>query len=129
MLEECRENLGSRRDSEDRAQKIQYNESKEFGHIAKFWQAKKELISKTKQEQQNVAAETKARFSFLSGACPGENLVVDSGATSNIIKDREIFVSLDKNFKKSVSNASFSQSNVLRKGEVKFRMKCEKGGF
>ena len=41
---------------------------------------------------------------------PGEDLVVDSGATSNMIKDRDMFVSLDKNFKGSVSNANFSES-------------------
>ena len=58
---------------------------------------------------------------------PGEDSVVDSGATSNKIKDREMFVSLDVNFKGSVSNSSFSESEVLGKCEVRFRVKDEKG--
>ena len=110
MSRNSAENLGSRRDSENRARKIQCYECKEFGHIAKYCQAKKKFISKTKREQQNLAAETEAHFSFLSGMSPGEDLVVDSGATSNMIKDRDMFVSLDKNFKGSVSNANFSES-------------------
>ena len=60
---------------------------------------------------------------------PGEDLVVDSGATSNMIKDRDMFVSLDENFKGSVSNANFSESKTLRKGEVRFRVKDEKSKF
>ena len=95
VSKQCRENSGSRRDSEDKAQKIQCYECKEFGHIAKYCQAKKKFISKTKREQQNLAAETEAHFSFLSGVSPSEDLVVDSGATSNLIRDREMFVSLD----------------------------------
>ena len=35
VSKECRKNLSSRRDSEDRARKIQCYECKEFGHIAK----------------------------------------------------------------------------------------------
>ena len=35
VSKQCRENLSSRRDSEDRARKIQCYECKEFGHIAK----------------------------------------------------------------------------------------------
>ena len=60
---------------------------------------------------------------------PGEDLVVDSGATSNMIKDRDIIVSLDENFKGSVSNANFRESKILEKGEVRFRVKDEKGEF
>ena len=129
VSKQCRENLSSRRDSEDRARKIQCYECKEFGHIAKYCQAKKKFISKTKREQQNLVAETEAHFSFLSGVSPGEDLVVDSGATSNMIKDRDMFVSLDENFKGSVSNANFSESKILGKGEVRFRVKDEKGEF
>ena len=44
-----------------------------------------------------------------------EDLVVESGATSIMIRDREMFVSLDENFKGSVSNANFSVSENLRK--------------
>ena len=81
MSKQCREKLSSRRDNEDRAQKIQCYE-----------------------------------FSFLSGVSPGEDLDVDSGATSNMIKDRDMFVNLDESFKGSVSNAIFSESKILRKG-------------
>ena len=129
VSKQCRENLSSRRDSEDRARKIQCYECKEFGHIAKYCQAKKNFISKTKREQQNLVAETEAHFSFLSGVSPGEDLVVDSGATSNINKDRDMFVSLDENFKGSVSNANFSESKILGKGEVRFRVKDQKDEF
>ena len=41
VSKQCRENLSSRRDSEDRARKIQCYECKEFGHIVKYCQAKK----------------------------------------------------------------------------------------
>ena len=58
---------------------------------------------------------------------PGEDSVVDSGATSNIIKDREMFVSLDENFIGSVRNAKFSEAKLLGKGELRFRAKNEKG--
>ena len=116
VLKQCRENLCKRRDSEDKARKFQ---CKELGHISKFCEAKKKNISKTEREQQNLAAETDAVFSFLSGVSPGEDLVVDSGATSNLIKDREMFVSLDENFKGLVSNVNFP--------EVRFRVKDEKG--
>ena len=68
----------------------------------------KKFIGKTKREQQNLAAEREAYFSFLSRMTPGEDLVVDSGATSNMIKDRDMYVSSDDNFKGSVSNANFS---------------------
>ena len=40
-----------------------------------------------------------------------------------------MFVSLDENFKGSVSNANFSESKILGKGEVRFRVKDEKGEF
>ena len=96
--------------------------------IVKYCQATKKFISKTKRKQQNLAGET-AFNSFLSGVSPGDDLVVDSGATSNIIKDRDMFVSSDENFKKSVSNANFSKSKILGKGEVRFRVKDEKGEF
>ena len=67
--------------------------------LQKNCQAKKKFISKTKREQQNLAAETEAHFSFLNGVSPGDDLVVDSGVTSNMIRDRDMFVSLDENFK------------------------------
>ena len=60
---------------------------------------------------------------------PAEDLVADSGATSNMNKDRDMFVSLDENFKGSVSNANFSESKILGKGEVRFRVKDEKSEF
>ena len=44
VSKQCRENLGSRRYSEDKARKIQCYECKEFGNIAKYCQAKKEFI-------------------------------------------------------------------------------------
>ena len=50
VSKQCRENLDSRRDSEDKARKFQCYECKEFGHIAKYCQAKKKFISKTKRE-------------------------------------------------------------------------------
>ena len=89
--------------------------------------SKENFISKTKREEHNLVAETEAHFSFLSGVYPGEDLVVDSGATSIMIKDQDMFVSLDENFKGSVSNANFSESKFLGKGEVRFRVKDEKG--
>ena len=91
--------------------------------------SKERVHFKTKREQQNLAAETEAHFSFLSRVSPGEDLVVDSGATSNMIKDRDMFSSLDENFKGSVSNANFSESKILGKGEIRFRVKDEKGEF
>ena len=87
----------------------------------------KQRKSSSKREQQNLVAETEAHFSFLSGVSPGKDLVVDSGATSNMIKDRDMFVSLDENFKGLVSNANFSESKILGKGEVRPRVKEKKG--
>ena len=55
---------------------------------------------------------------------PGEDLAVDSVATNNMIKDRDMFVVLDENFKGLVSNAK-----ILGKGEVRFRVKDEEGEF
>ena len=83
----------------------------------------KKLFRKAKREQQNLAAETDAHFTFLSRVSPGENLVVDSGATKNMIRDREIFVRSDRNFKGSVSKTIFSGSKILGKGEVRFSVK------
>ena len=55
-----------------------------------FFQAKKS-ISKTKREKQNLAAETEVHFKFLMIVSPVEDLVLDSGATSKTIEDREMF--------------------------------------
>ena len=60
---------------------------------------------------------------------PGEDLLVASGATRKMIRDRDTFVSLDEKFKELVSSANFSYSKVLRKGEVRFRVNDEKGKF
>ena len=108
MSKQCRENLGTKQDSEDKSQKIQCYEGKEFGYIAKLCQATKKLICKAKRKQQNLAAETAAHFKFLSGVSPGEDLLVASGATSKMIRDQETFVSLDEKFKELVSTANFS---------------------
>ena len=62
----------------------------------KLRRSKEIFFSKTEREQQNLAAETDAVFSFLSGVSPGEDLVVDSGATSNLIKGREMLIQLQK---------------------------------
>ena len=67
-----------------------------FGHITTYYQAKKKFIDKTKREQQNLAAEIEAHFSFLSGVSTSANLIVDSGSTSNVIKDGGMFVSLNQ---------------------------------
>ena len=85
MSKQCRENLGTKQDSEDKTQKIQCYECKEFGYIAELCQATQQLICKTEQKQQNLAAETAAHFKFLSGVSPGEDLLVASGATSKMI--------------------------------------------
>ena len=53
----------------------------------------KKIISQTKRELQNLAAETETQLSFLMAVSPGEDLVIDSEATSNTIKHREMFVS------------------------------------
>ena len=87
--------------------------------------SKENFFCKTKPEQQNLAAETEAYFNFLSRVSAGDDLVLDSGATSKMIKDGETFVSLDENFKGSISKANFSESKILWKGKVRFRVKDE----
>ena len=46
-----------------------------------------------------------------------------------MIKDRKMFVSSDDNFNGSVSKANFSESKILGKREVRFRVKDEEGDF
>ena len=70
---------------------------------------------RSKREQQNLSAEARAQFIFLSGVSPGEDLVVDSVSTIKIIKDREMFVRLEENFKVSVIYANFFDSKDLGK--------------
>ena len=87
----------------------------------------KKFIRKTKRDQRNLAAEKEAHFGFRSGMSSDDDLVVYSGATIYMIKDRTMFASLGENFKRAVSNAKFSESKFLGKGQVRFRVKDEKG--
>ena len=76
---------------------------------------------------QNIAKQRKTSLVRLNEN--SEDLFVDSGATSSMIKDGDMFVRLDENFKVSVSKGNFSESKILGRGEVRFNVKDEKGEF
>ena len=89
MFEFSFEKLQRRLRQQTSEDKVQTNQCYVQGvrTYCKSMSCREKLFRKAKREQQNLAAETDAHFTFLSRVSPGENLVVDSGATNNMIRD------------------------------------------
>ena len=54
-------------------------------------------------------------------------IVIDSGATCSMIKDKNLFVELDQSFSETVENANKTESKFLSKGTVEFFVKDSQG--
>ena len=94
----------------------------EIGHIAR--DCKKEFERKSVREDQLLAETNETHFSFYNSAeRVDSNLVIDSGATCSMIKDKNLFVELDQSFSETVENANKTESKVLGKGRVEFFVK------
>ena len=78
--------------------------------------------SRTEQLQQSLIL-------VFEWSASGHSSVVESRATSNMIMDGDMFVSLDENFKGSVGNANFSESKISGKGELRFIVKMRKASL
>ena len=66
------------------------------------------------KENQQFAETNQTHFSFFNSADRLENdLVIDSVATCSMIKDKKLFVELDKNFSETVENANKTESITL----------------
>ena len=89
----------------------------EIGHIAR--DCKKEFERKSVREDQLLAETNETHFSFYNSAERVDgNLVIDSGATCSMIKDKNLIVELDQSFSETVENANKTESKVLGKGRV-----------
>ena len=77
-----------------------------------------------RNEQQNLAKDEEYFSLFL---CPvddeGVGLLLDSGATSHMIKNREIFIDIDDSFSGKVKNAKKAESVICGRGTVAFLLK------
>ena len=94
----------------------------EIGHIARDYKKEFERISV--REDQLLVETNETHFSFYNSAERVDgNLVIDSGATYSMIKDKNLFVELDQSFSETVENANKTESKVLGKGRVEFFVK------
>ena len=76
------------------------------------------------REDQLLAETIETHFIFYNSAERADgNLVLDSGATCSMIKDKNLFVELDQSFSETVENANKTESKVLGKGRVEFFVK------
>ena len=53
----------------------------------------------------------------------GVGLVLDSGATSNMINNREMFIDIDDNFSGKAQNANKTEYEICGRGTVAFLVK------
>ena len=94
----------------------------EIGHIAR--DCKKAFERKSVSEDQQLGETNESYFSFYNSAERVDgDLVIDSGATCSMKKDRNLFVELDQSFSETVENANKTESKVLGKGRVEFFVK------
>ena len=93
----------------------------EIEHIAR--DCMKEFERKSAREDQLLAETNETHFSYNSAERVDGNLVIDSGATCSMIKDKNLFIELDQSFSETVENANKTESKVLGKGRVEFFVK------
>ena len=98
----------------------------EIGHKAR--DCKKELERKSVREDQQLAEKNETYFSFYNSAERVDGyLIIDSGATCSLIKDKKLFPELDQSFRKIVENANKTESKVFGKGRFEFFVKDSQG--
>ena len=135
---ECR--LKRTTHEQTKASPIKYFKCGEHGYLAKFCikqqKPEKKFVSqkrKTNQrgsqnlvEEQNLEEEVEEEeeeiFSFFqtSENNLANELVLDSGATSHMIKDESLFIDIDKEY--YITNANSSKSLISGKGTVEIRV-------
>ena len=109
----------------------------EHGHIAKFCKkqqkTEKMFVSQSKGtnqrglqnsvEEQNLENEEEI-FSFIQTSEDNltNELILDSGATSQIIKDGNLFIEIDKEYSGTITNANSSKNLISGKGTVEIRV-------
>ena len=103
---------------------IQCYNCNKFGHKATECRNKKfesHARRSVRNEKQNLAKDEEY-FSFF--LCPvddeGVGLVLDSGATSHMINNREMFIDIDDSFSGKVQNANKTESEICGRGTVAF---------
>ena len=111
----------------------------EHGHIAKFCRKQqkpeKKFVSQSRRtnqrgsqnlfEEQNLEEEEEEEiFSFFqtSENNLANELVLDSGATSHMIKDKSFFIDIDKDYSGTITNANSSKSLISGKRTVEIRV-------
>ena len=114
----------------------------EHGHIAKFCRKQqkpeKKFVSQNRRtnqrgwqkfvDEQNLEEEEEEEeeeiFSFFqtSEKNLANELVLDSGATSHMIKDESLFIDIDKEYSGTITNANSSKSLISGKGTVEIRV-------
>ena len=112
----------------------------EHGHIAKFCRKQqkpeKKFVSQSRRTNQrgsqNLVEERNLEEDFFSFFQTSENnlaneLVLDSGATSHMIKDEILFIDIDKEYSGTITNANSSKSLISGKGTVEIRVPDSNG--
>ena len=116
----------------------------EHGHIAKFCRKQqkheKKFVSQSRRtnqrgtqnlvEEQNLEEEEEEEiFSFFqtSENNLANELLLDSGATSHMIKDESLYIDIDKEYSGAITNANSSKSSISGKGKVEIRVLDSKG--
>ena len=107
----------------------------EHGHIAKFCRKQqkpeKKFVSQSRRTNQrgwqNLFEEQNLEEEFFSFFQTSENnlaneLVLDSGATSHMIRDESLFIDIDKEYSGTITNANSSKSSISGKGTVEIRV-------
>ena len=80
------------------------------------------------RKDQQMAGTNETYFSFYNTAERVDgDLVINSGATCSMIKDKNLFVELDQSFSETVQNANKTESKVLSKGRVEFFVNYSQG--
>ena len=107
----------------------------EDGHIAKFCRKQqkpeKKFVSQSRRsnqrgsqnlvEEQNLEEEIVSFFQTSEDILTNE-LILDSGATSHMIKDESFFIDIDKEYSGTITNANSSKSLISGKGTVEIRV-------
>ena len=108
----------------------------EHGHIAKFCRKQqkpeKKFVSQNRGTNQRVSQnlvevqnlEEEEIFSFFQTSADNltNELVLDSAATSHMIKDESLFIVIDKEYSGTITNANSSKSLISGKGAVEIRV-------
>ena len=123
-----------------KASQMKFFKCGEHGHIAKFCRKQqkyeKRFVSQSRRtnqrgtqnlvEEQNLEEEEEEEeiFSFFqtSENNLANELVLDSGATSHMIRDESLFIDIDKEYSGTITNANSSKSSISGKGSVEIRV-------